>query len=134
MRIPPTATRAYLAISLSNRSHLSEELDLLHSVLKEKHIELFIFVDHYHFKKEEEKEMMQAAFREIERSDILIAELSKKAMGVGVEAGFAFAKGIPIIYLRNEESEHSTTVSGSSNAQIIYKDPTDLGQQFKELF
>ena len=78
--------------------------------------------------------MMDAAFQEINRSDILIAELSKKAIGVGVEVGYACARGIPIIYLRNEKSEHSTTVSGSSNEHIIYKNPADLRQQLKKLF
>lgn len=126
--------RAYLAISISNRSRLSEELRQLRSVLAEHKIELFVFVDHYQFSKEEEKEMMDAAFREINRSDLLIAELSKKAIGVGVEVGYAYARDIPIMYLRNEKSEHSTTVSGSSSIQIVYKNPTDLRQQIQKLF
>lgn len=126
--------RAYLAISLSNRPKLEEELGHIQSILKRKGIEVFIFVDHYHFSKEQEKEMMQTAFREIDRSDLLIAELSKKAIGVGVEVGYAYAKGIPVLYLRQELSEPSTTVAGSSTYQIVYQNPKDLKQQLDGLF
>ncbi|MEM8889690.1 MAG: nucleoside 2-deoxyribosyltransferase [Bacteroidota bacterium] len=128
-----TIKRVYLAISLSNRGSLENELVQIQEVFEEKGSEVFIFVDHYHFQKEQEKEMMKAAFQEIDRSDLLIAELSKKAIGVGIELGYARAKGIPILYLRQKGREHSTTASGSSDFHLIYENPRDLGQQLQQL-
>ena len=39
---------------------------------------------------------------DIDNSDILIAEVSEKAIGVGIEVGYAKAKGKPIIYIKNQ--------------------------------
>lgn len=73
--------------------------------------------------------MMQQALHEIDRCDMLIAETSVKGIGIGVEAGYAKAKGIPVIYMRNKNTEHSTTVSGISDYQLIYTDANDLAEQ-----
>lgn len=54
--------RAYLAISLSLRPALDKVVKTIQEVLAEKEIELFVFVDHYHFTAEQENEMMQKAF------------------------------------------------------------------------
>ena len=83
--------RAYLAISLKNRKHLNLPIQAIRETLSAAGISLFIFVDQYHFTAEQEKEMMQQAFKEIDAYDILIAELSEKAIGVGIEAGYAIA-------------------------------------------
>jgi len=125
--------RAYLAISLSNRKKLDVEVHLIKHILENKGIKVFVFVDNYHFSKDQEKLMMNTAFEKIDRSDLLIAELSKKAIGVGIELGYARAKGIPILYLRQKGGEHSTTASGSSDFHIIYENPEDLGRQLKQL-
>jgi nucleoside 2-deoxyribosyltransferase len=66
---------------------------------------------------------------EIDACDILIAETSEKSIGIGVEAGFARAKGKVVIYMRQHDREHSTTVAGISDFQLIYKDNLDLKQQ-----
>ena len=64
--------------------------------------------------------MMQQAFREIADADLLIAEISEKAMGVGIEIGYAVALQKPVICLRNAGAEHSTTASGSATHSLIY--------------
>ena len=73
--------------------------------------------------------MMKEALKRLDECDLLIAETSDKAIGIGVEAGYAKAKGIPVIYLRREDAEHSTTVAGISDVQIIYHDINDLSDQ-----
>jgi 2'-deoxynucleoside 5'-phosphate N-hydrolase len=92
-------------------------------------IEGFIFVDNYKFDETEEQKMMQHAMDDIDNSDILIAETSFKGIGIGVEVGYAKAKGKIIIYLRQKDAEHSTTVSGMSDYVIIYNDEDDLCRQ-----
>lgn len=123
--------KAYLAVSLSHRPQLENIIQIIHQSLSEAAIDLFVFVDHYHFNSEQETEMMQTAFREIEESDILIAEVSAKAIGVGVEVGYAVAKNIPVWYLRNRTAPHSSTLSGAAHEHILYKDEQDLAAQLR---
>ena len=77
--------------------------------------------------------MMQTAFAEIDKCEILIAEVSDKAIGIGIEVGYAKAKNKPVIYLRHATAEHSTTVSGASDYTVIYADDTDLKKQLSQL-
>lgn len=125
--------RAYLAISLNHRPDLASIIETLRSELKKYSIDLFIFVDHYHFSACEEKVMIQTAFSEIDRSDILIAEVSTKAIGVGLEVGYAVAKNKSVWYLRNSSAPHSTTVSGAAHEHILYRDEQDLIEQLTDL-
>ena len=124
--------RAYLSIGYQSRKWLTPEIDMLREVLEAQDITLFIFIDNYHFANHEEKQMMQSACREIDQSDLLIAEVSEKAIGVGIEIGYAVALKIQVIYVRNLLSEHSTTASGSANYTIIYQNTTDISFQLKQ--
>jgi 2'-deoxynucleoside 5'-phosphate N-hydrolase len=125
--------QAYIAISFSHRPLLTEALQAITEALQHHHIQPFIFVDQYHFSQQQDKEMMQQAFADIDASDILIAETSEKAIGIGVEVGYAKARNKTIIYLRHQAAEHSTTVAGSSDFQIIYQNAADLKQQLLEI-
>ncbi len=124
-------TKIYLAISYSKRQYFNEEIASLYHFFEKSNVELLVFVDHYNFKPQQEKEMMKTAFEEIKSSDFLIAELTTKSIGVGIEIGYAFALQKPIIYLHKKGSEHSTTASGSSTYTIEYKDKDDLIKQLK---
>lgn len=126
--------KAYLAISYSKRKELNEEVNVIIETLHAFNIQSFVFVDQYSFHPSQEKEMMLAAMKEIDDCDLLIAETSDKAIGIGIEAGYAKAKGKPVIYIRNKEAEHSTTLSGISDHQIIYTDIEDLKTQLQTLF
>lgn len=118
--------KAYISISYSKRKVLEDEVCSIIETLKEMSIEPFVFVDQYKFDATEEKEMMRQALVDIDNCDVLVAEVSDKAIGIGIEAGYAKAKGKPIIYMRNNSSEHSTTLSGISDFQIIYRNVEEL--------
>lgn len=124
---------AYISVSLNKRKLLDKELSVIINTLNEFEIASFVFVDHYKFDKAQERQMMQQALADIDRCELLIAETSEKAIGIGIEAGYAKAKGKPVIYIRQKEAEHSTTVSGISDFQIIYQDPADLQKQLAEI-
>jgi nucleoside 2-deoxyribosyltransferase len=119
-------TRAYLAISYSDRHQLDAEIYYLVKKAKEVGVEVFVFVNHYNFKKNQEIEMMKTAFDEIDNSTVFIAELTEKSIGVGIELGYAFANKKSIIYLRKKGSEYSTTAAGSSNFIMEYTDKVEL--------
>jgi nucleoside 2-deoxyribosyltransferase len=132
--------QAYISISYSKRKFLQKELNAITETLKEFSITPFVFADNYNFSPSREKpalpadrEMMQLAFAEIDKSDILIAETSDKAIGIGTEVGYARAKNKTVIYLRRRDAEHSTTVSGASDFQIFYTSPDDLKKQLGEI-
>ncbi len=125
--------KAYLAISYSNRHLFEKEIESLQNLFKENNVELLVFVDKYNFRADQEKEMMKTAFDEIGKSDFLIAELTTKSIGVGIEIGYAFAKGKPIFYIRKENSEYSTTTSGCSSHIIEYKNEFDLKESMGKL-
>ena len=90
------------------------EIEVLTHLLSELEINLFVFVDHYNFASNQEQEMMKTAFKEIDSCDFLIAELTTKSIGVGIEIGYAYATQKPIIYLKKDHAEYSTTASGCS--------------------
>lgn len=121
--------KAYISISFSRRQSMNAELDSIKETLKKFNIEPFVFVDEFKFISTQEKEMMQQVMLSIDDCDLLIAETSDKAIGIGIEVGYAKAKGKPVIYMRNKNAEHSTTVSGISDFQIVYSDEVDLERQ-----
>lgn len=122
-------TKAYISVSFSKRKDLQQEMETISSVLRFHGITAFIFVDRYEFAAAQEKEMMQQAILSIDECDLLIAETSDKAIGIGIEAGYAKAKGKKVIYLRSINAEHSTTLSGISDFQILYEGVEDLKKQ-----
>lgn len=117
---------AYIAISYSKRKELAEELTAIKEALLASGINPFVFIEQFQFDPSQEKEMMQEAMRQLDAADLLIAETSDKAIGIGIEAGYAKAKGKPVIYLRNKKADHSSTLSGISDQQVIYTDSIDL--------
>lgn len=122
---------AYIAISYSQRNELAEELTVIKEVLVASGINPFVFIERFQFDPSQEKEMMQEAMRQLDTTDLLIAETSDKAIGIGIEAGYAKAKGKPVIYIRNKKAEHSTTLSGISDQQVIYENSIDLKEKLQ---
>ena len=106
---------------------------MINDALKFFTVKPFVFVDNFSFSPLQEREMMQHAFEEIDKCGLLIAETSDKAIGIGIEVGYAKAKNKPVIYLRNKNAEHSTTVAGASDYKIIYNDADDLSKQLSEV-
>ncbi len=124
---------AYISVSYNKRHLLNEELLVIAEVLQQFGINSLVFADNYQFDKTQERAMMQQAFADIDKADMLIAETSDKAIGIGVEVGYAKAKGITIIYVRHINAEHSSTVAGTSDHQIIFSNTNDLALQLKNL-
>jgi len=121
--------KAYLAISFVDSSKYKDLLAHLKKTLLAIDIKLLIFVEKYHFKTGEEYEMMQTAFKEIDSCDFLIAELSHKSIGAGIEMGYAYSQQIPIIYIHHKDVKISSTALGLAKHHIAYADAEDLGKR-----
>lgn len=68
------------------------------------------------------KQLMQHSFEKIIESDIFLADVTYKEIGIGVEAGYAKAHSKPIIYIRKDGSDLSTTIWGISTNMLNYQD------------
>ncbi len=80
-------------------------------------------------------ELMQRSFAEIDTSDLIVVELTEKGVGVGIEAGYAYAKGIPLVTIARKGSDISATLQGISQKLFLYEDFDELAQffcQFKQ--
>lgn len=113
--------RAYIAHSYAHRKSQADILLAIKNVLVSQKVETIIFSEKYdNFEAADARNMMQLAFDEIRQCDFLIAEVSSKEIGIGVEVGYAAALSLPIIYVYKEGSEYSTTVAGCSVTEVTY--------------
>ena len=125
--------RAYISVSYQLRNALREELDAIKVALTSHQIEPFLFVDQYQFDPLDEMAMMKQALADIDSCGMLIAETSDKAIGIGIETGYAKARNKPVIYLRKKTAPHSTTLSGISDYRVYYENAADLKMQLESV-
>ncbi len=78
-------------------------------------------------------ELMRRAFALLDASDLLVVELTEKGVGVGIEAGYAFARGIPILTVAQRGTDISTTLRGVSRAVLRYTVPDELIEPLVQL-
>lgn len=70
--------------------------------------------------------LMQKTFEIIDSSDVLIVEFSEKGVGIGIEAGYAYAKNKPIYVVAKEGSDISSTIKGVAKEVIFYNNPEEI--------
>lgn len=80
----------------------------------------------------EPQTLMARAFAVIEASNVAIIDLTEKGVGLGIEAGYAFAKGIPVFTIARVGSDISTTLRGISQEVCLYRNEDDLVAFFRE--
>lgn len=119
----------FISISHAHRKTMTSVINSISSTVENYGLIPLVFTDHYILKDDDYKSMMKTAFQYIDESVCLISELSHQAIGVGIEIGYAKAKGKPIIYLLNKREKLSTTALGTADYYIQYNDH----QQIKEL-
>ena len=66
------------------------------------------------------RELMQKTFDEIDASHVVVLDLTEKGVGVGIEAGYAHARGLPIVTIASKGSDISTTLRGISHRVFLY--------------
>lgn len=76
--------------------------------------------------------LMQRTFNEIDASDVVVVDLTEKGVGIGIEAGYAFAKNIPIVTIAKEGSDISETLQGISHKVFLYNRFDELAHFFAE--
>lgn len=81
--------------------------------------------------------LMAITFRELARCDAIVIDISEKGVGLGIEAGFAFARGMPILVLAEADREIPKTLSGIARTIARYDGlegvPAALGRALRVL-
>jgi len=77
--------------------------------------------------------LIKRSFAEIDSSDVVVIELSKKGVGLGLEAGYAFARQIPIVTIAKDGADVSTTLRGISHRLCHDQNFTEPADFFKNL-
>lgn len=65
-------------------------------------------------------ELMQRTFAVIDQSNLIIMEMSEKGVGLGIEAGYAYAQGKYLLIVLQKERELSSTMAGIATKIIRY--------------
>ena len=77
--------------------------------------------------------LMQKSFEAIDACDLVVVDLTEKGVGIGIEAGYAYAKRIPIFTIAQKTADISETLRGISKQVFLYKRYEDLHQCFEEM-
>lgn len=126
--------KAYLAIKFHENNKNKELIESISKSLAEAGIKTTTMAGDFekwskiHFSPEE---LMKLTFELIDKTEMLIIEFSEKGVGLGIEAGYAFAKNKPIVLIAKEGSDISNTLKGISKEMIFYNNPKELTAQFK---
>lgn len=125
--------KVFISYSFSKREDVKELHEQLKKLLEERfNLEVYAFVFDYE-DDVDDKKLMDDALKKVNESDILIVELSNKSVGVGIEAGYAKAKGKSIIYIHKLGAELKQTMSGIADVVIAYENTNDLIEQISTI-
>jgi nucleoside 2-deoxyribosyltransferase len=76
-------------------------------------------------------ELMDRSFAEIDGCDVLVVDVSEKGVGVGIEAGYAYARRIPILTIAAQGADMPTTLQGISQKIGWYRQFDELVDFFE---
>lgn len=121
--------KAFLSIKYYDDMKNKSLMEKICSELENKGINVFLFarnVQNYAPCMLSGQEVMNIAFDEIKKSNVLIVEASEISIGVGIEAGVAYANNIPIYTIAQKEAYVSNSIKGISKKCFFYDIPEDL--------
>ena len=121
--------RAYFGIKYHEDNRNRDEIDSLSTALINNGIETICIVrdiEKWGDVQLSSQELMKTTFDEIDSSDFIILEMTEKGVGLGIEAGYAVAKGKPVIVLTKEKQKLSNTMQGIANVVIQYSQPEEV--------
>ena len=125
--------KVFVSYSYSKREDVRVLHEKIKRLMEDKFgLEVYAFVFDYNDTADDNK-LMNDALSKVNESDMLIVELSNKSVGVGIEAGYAKAKGKPIIYLHKQETELKQTMNGIADEVVTYENTENLLEQLSTL-
>ena len=79
------------------------------------------------------RELMTRTFAAIDACELMIVDLTEKGVGVGIEAGYAHAKNIPVVTIAQTGADVSETLRGISRTVFLYDRVGDLTHAIEEM-
>lgn len=125
--------RIYITASFGEPKEKTEELCRL---VKTAGFEDFCFirdVENYRKVFDKPKELMRRAKEEIQKSDILLIDVTDKPTGRAIEAGIAYALGKKIIVIMKKGVKIKDTVRGMADLIIEYDKIAEIVPRLKEI-
>lgn len=114
--------KAYITCPVSHTQKRLDLLPIIETVVKSKGIESFVFQIGG-----PPEEIFKRDFEQLRSSDILIAEVSERSHGVGVEIGLSYSLGLKRILLLEKGSGITKLIMGMPDTVIIeYTGEDDL--------
>jgi hypothetical protein len=72
------------------------------------------------------QELMARTFEAIDACEVLLVDLTEKGVGLGIETGYAHARGIPVLVIARHGSDIPRTLQGMAQRVFWYQSPDDL--------
>ena len=128
--------KAYIAIKFHKDYSNKETVEVISRVFSAKgHETVCMIRDH-----EQEgkislapRRLMTLAFQQIDSSDLMVADITEKGIGVGIECGYAYARNIPVIITARKGIEIPATLMGIYDSIIYYEDLEHLEENLQEV-
>jgi 2'-deoxynucleoside 5'-phosphate N-hydrolase len=79
-----------------------------------------------------ENELMLKTFEVIDKSDIVLIDITEKGVGLGIECGYAYANKKPIYLIAKKGVEISKTIKGIANNIVYYETNNDIIRMFSK--
>lgn len=122
--------KAYITCPVTHSQKRLDLLPLLEEKLRARGIETFVFEIGG-----SPEEIFQRDLEQLRTCDLLVAEVSEKSHGVGIEIGLSFAFGAKRILLHEEGTNVTPMATGMSNTWVIsYKIPSEIPKLLTDLF
>ncbi|WP_422485434.1 nucleoside 2-deoxyribosyltransferase [Gudongella sp. DL1XJH-153] len=128
--------KAYIAVKYHKDRRNKDIVDSLEAIIERKGFETVSIVGNDYRGTNEfanSYDLMKVTFGKIDECDLLIIDLSEKGVGLGIEAGYAYAKDIPVITIAKQGSDISETMEGISRKTIFYNRIEDLEYKLQDI-
>lgn len=73
-------------------------------------------------------DLMLLSFKMLSQCQLCLIEISEKGVGVGIEAGYAYAHNLPVVIIARIGSDIPETLKGIARTVIFYNEYQDLEQ------
>jgi len=121
--------KAYIAIKFHPDARNRDKIEKISQILKKSGIDTSCMIrdkENWGKRKFTTKKLMQMTFKEIDKSDFIIIDLTEKGVGLGIESGYAYATKKPIIVIAEKESDISSTLAGIASEVLLYDKIEDI--------
>ncbi len=128
--------KAYIAIKYHEDHSNREQIEMISAALEKQGFETICItrdLEKWGQVQFDPARLMQKTFDQIEASELVVVDLTEKGVGLGIEAGYAAAKNIPLVTIARKDSDISTTLAGISDQVFLYSQFDELTRFFGQI-